>query len=105
VRYEPFGLNVLEAICRGVPAIVSAGAGVAELYSEELQQYLLPDPRDHRMLASMLKQWSKNLQGARLRFLPLSEKLRRHSWQSMADDIIAAAEDISTSNDTLVASR
>ena len=30
VRYEAYGLNVQEAICRGVPAIVSSAAGVAE---------------------------------------------------------------------------
>jgi glycosyltransferase involved in cell wall biosynthesis len=104
-RYEPFGLNVLEAICRGVPAIVSADAGVAELYPAELQQHLLPDPRDHRTLANMLKHWSKNIESARPGFIRLGESLRRRSWQSMADDIIAAAEDITTSNDTLVASR
>ncbi len=32
-RYEPYGLNVQEALCCGVPAIVSASAGVAERYS------------------------------------------------------------------------
>ena len=31
-RYEAYGLGVHEAICRGLPAIVSAGAGIAELY-------------------------------------------------------------------------
>ena len=29
-RYEAYGLSVHEALCRGVPAIVSASAGVAE---------------------------------------------------------------------------
>ena len=33
-RYESFGLNVQEALCEGVPTIVSAGAGVAERYSQ-----------------------------------------------------------------------
>jgi len=32
VRYEAYGLNVQEALCCGVPAIVSACAGVAERY-------------------------------------------------------------------------
>ena len=31
-RYEAYGLSVHEAICRGVPAVVSRSAGVAELY-------------------------------------------------------------------------
>src|SRR4029078_13689650 len=35
VRYEAYGLNVQEAICRGVPAMVSATAGVAERYTDD----------------------------------------------------------------------
>ena len=33
-RYEAYGLNVQEALCTGLPAIVSAGAGIAERYPE-----------------------------------------------------------------------
>ena len=36
-RYEAYGLGVHEAICRGVPAIVSARAGIAELYPPALR--------------------------------------------------------------------
>ncbi len=46
VRYESYGLNVQEAICCGVPAIVSRAAGVAERYPTELSDLLLPDPND-----------------------------------------------------------
>jgi len=46
VRYESYGLNVQEALCRGVPAIVSAGAGVAERYPSNLRDLLLPDPEN-----------------------------------------------------------
>ncbi|HYP14492.1 MAG TPA: glycosyltransferase family 4 protein, partial [Bryobacteraceae bacterium] len=35
VRYEPYGLNVQEAICRGVPTIVSHCAGAAERYPQD----------------------------------------------------------------------
>ena len=36
VRYEAYGLGVQEALCRGVPAIVSAAAGISERYPAEL---------------------------------------------------------------------
>jgi glycosyltransferase involved in cell wall biosynthesis len=45
-RYEAYGLNVHEAICRGVPALVSRSAGVAERYPPELRSWLLDDPDD-----------------------------------------------------------
>ena len=46
VRYESYGLNVQEAICRGVPAMVSASAGVAEQYDAGFAPLLIPDPED-----------------------------------------------------------
>jgi glycosyltransferase involved in cell wall biosynthesis len=45
-RYEAYGLAVREAICRGVPAVVTASAGVAEEYPPELAGLLISDPND-----------------------------------------------------------
>jgi glycosyltransferase involved in cell wall biosynthesis len=90
-RYEPFGLNVTEAICCGVPAIVSANAGVAGVYPSELRGYLLEQPEDNLQLSRMLKQWSSNVEGTRTAFAPFGALLRTRSWQTMADDFIATA--------------
>lgn len=106
--YEPYGLNVQEAICQGVPAIVSADAGVAEIYPHELQKYLLSDPRDWHALAGMMKNWSRNIEPARRDFAALAERLRQRTWQTMADEFIAVVEDRlgrSSARDTLVAGR
>ncbi len=92
VRYEPFGLNVQEAICRGVPSLVSACAGVVELYPAELNEMILPDPEDVRDLAVRLQAWRKDMDGWRQRFAPLSESMRRRSWRETAADIVALAE-------------
>jgi glycosyltransferase involved in cell wall biosynthesis len=35
-RYEAYGQGVHEAVCRGLPAIVSASAGIAERYPADL---------------------------------------------------------------------
>lgn len=88
--YEPFGLNVMEAICRGVPAIVSADAGVAELYPAEIRRFQLANPRDHRALAKMLREWHQAIERARTEFAPLGSVLRKRSWQAMADEMIHA---------------
>src|SRR5260370_14365720 len=44
VRYEAYGLNVHEALCRGVPAIVSVTAGISERYPADLSKLILRDP-------------------------------------------------------------
>ena len=47
-RYEAYGLAVHEALCRGLPALVSATAGVAERYPEDLGQLLAAGSRERR---------------------------------------------------------
>jgi glycosyltransferase involved in cell wall biosynthesis len=50
-RYEAYGLGVHEALCCGLPAIVTRSAGVAEQYPPELgSQLLLSDPDDPEAL-------------------------------------------------------
>src|SRR5439155_23287117 len=65
VRYEPYGLNVQEAICRGVPSLVSAVAGVAEEYPADLGEMLLPDADDAEDLAARLRRWRADIAGWR----------------------------------------
>ena len=57
VHYEAYGLNVQEAICCGLPALVSASAGIAEQYPAALADLLLPDPDDPADLAARLRRW------------------------------------------------
>ena len=51
-RYEAYGLGVQEALCSGLPALVSASAGVAERYPPALAELLLDDPDDVRGLVA-----------------------------------------------------
>jgi glycosyltransferase involved in cell wall biosynthesis len=92
VRYEPYGLNVQEALCRGVPALVSGCAGVVEQYPPELAPLVLPDPEDADDLARRLRAWRADPAGWRERVRPLSESLRGRTWERMAEDLVALAE-------------
>ncbi len=91
VRYEAYGLNVQEAICRGVPAIVSATAGIAERYGLEYAPLLLPDPEDVDDLAARLTQWRSNMPEWQSRFARFGETLRRYGWPEMARCIVSMA--------------
>jgi glycosyltransferase involved in cell wall biosynthesis len=92
VRYEPYGLNVQEAVCRGVPALVTACAGVTEQYPANLADMVLPDPEDWRDLAARLRRWHADRQGWRDRFRPLGAALRAHTWRAMAEQLVGLAE-------------
>ena len=91
-RYESFGLNVLEALCRGVPSIVSKSAGVAELYPARLSRWLLTSPEDYRELAGLLSDWHHNRSAATDSFRCFSSSLRSYSMERMAEKIIELAE-------------
>jgi len=98
VRYEPYGLNVQEAICRGVPALVSACAGVAERYPADLFPLLLPDPHDAADLAGRLLSWRASMDEWKERFRPLGEELRRNTWPKMAEEMVALVERVLSSD-------
>jgi glycosyltransferase involved in cell wall biosynthesis len=92
VRYEAYGLNVQEAICRGIPAIVSASAGIAERYGDELAPLLLPDPEDVADLVQRLQSWRLNMQKWEVEFQRFGASLREHSWREMARRIVSIAD-------------
>jgi glycosyltransferase involved in cell wall biosynthesis len=89
-RYEAYGLGVHEALCCGLPAITTATAGVAERYSAELQDLLLPDPNHVEDLVKRLYRWQQQYPYYRQQAIDLSTSLRRHTWDDMARDIIEA---------------
>jgi glycosyltransferase involved in cell wall biosynthesis len=86
-RYEAYGLGVHEALCCGMPAIVSASAGVAERYPADLADLLLADPEDASELVDRLRHWRANSTAFSERVRPLSDGLRARTWDDMARDI------------------
>jgi glycosyltransferase involved in cell wall biosynthesis len=91
-RYESYGLNVQEALCFGVPAIVSASAGVAERFSSELSPLLLPDAEDIGDLAARMLRWRRDLTGWERRIEPTMRSLRAYTWDDMAEQIVRTVE-------------
>ncbi|MGH7176272.1 MAG: glycosyltransferase, partial [Tepidisphaeraceae bacterium] len=83
-RYEPYGLAVHEALCCGVPAIVSACAGVAERFTPDLRDLLLPDATDVDDLARRIRDWRERQDHYRTCALSLSRELRQYTWDEMS---------------------
>jgi glycosyltransferase involved in cell wall biosynthesis len=83
-RYEAFGLAVQEALCCGLPSIVSADAGVAERIPPSMHELLIRDPDDAAELAARLRAWRGSMDIHRDAALGLSVELRSRTWDDMA---------------------
>lgn len=92
VRYEPYGMNVHEAISAGVPAMVSAGAGIAELYPSDLHDMLLEAPEDANALAARLLRWSVVRDETKRRFESFGRTLKERTVERMASELVDAVE-------------
>jgi glycosyltransferase involved in cell wall biosynthesis len=91
-RYEAYGLNVHEAICCGLPAMVSASAGVAERYPKSLEDLLIPDPEDVNDIAERIRAWRNDRTRFKSAIAPFTEALRSYTWDDMAERFIAAVD-------------
>ena len=91
-RYEGYGRPVQEALCCGLPALVSRASGIAEQYPVELAELLIPDPEDVADLAARLARWRNTAEVWREKIRPFSATLRDHTWRRMAEQIVATIE-------------
>ncbi|HEX2077644.1 MAG TPA: glycosyltransferase family 4 protein, partial [Longimicrobium sp.] len=82
-RYEAYGLAVQEALCCGLPALVSADAGVAERIPNAMQGLLVRDPDDAEEVAARLRAWRESIDPHRAAALALSAQLRAYTWDDM----------------------
>lgn len=91
VRYEGYGLNVQEALCRGTPAMVSGCAGVAELYPSQWREMLIPDPQNSDDLARRLIAWRGSIEHWKSSAREFGSRIRQYTWRDMARKIFEAA--------------
>jgi glycosyltransferase involved in cell wall biosynthesis len=94
VRYEAYGLNVHEALCRGVPVMVTRTAGVAERFDAAMWDALLPDHVTSASLAERLRAWRMDMEGWRSRSTTTACRLRAYTWDDMAADIVRTIYEI-----------
>ena len=87
-RYEPYGQAIHEAICSGIPAIVSRCAGIAERYPENLTELLIDSPSDSDELVRRLEMWRSRSREIRKQARRFALVLRQRSWDDMAAEIV-----------------
>jgi glycosyltransferase involved in cell wall biosynthesis len=91
-RYDAYGLAVHEALCCGIPTLVSRAAGVAERYPAELSDFLLPDPEDPHDLATRLHRCGRESEAHRRRIAPFAAALRARTWEQVSREMIDLIE-------------
>jgi glycosyltransferase involved in cell wall biosynthesis len=91
-RYEAYGLCVHEALCRGLPVILSANAGVAERYPHELKDLLIQNPNDAVELKERLRLWRMDIDRMPALISSFSVMLRSRTWDQMAAQILRIIE-------------
>src|SRR5262249_23048002 len=92
-RYEAYGVGVHEALCCGLPAIVSATAGIAERYPEALRGLLLEDSESADAVAFALWRWRERASEIVSEVRPSSETLRGRNWDDMAREFVSLCDD------------
>lgn len=91
-RYEGYGRPVQEALCCGVPALVSRASGISEQYPADLNDLVIPNPEDAEDLAARLARWRASADTWRDRIRPLAAVLRAHTWRRMARQMVEIIE-------------
>ena len=93
-RYEPYGLGIQEALCRGIPALVSEACGIAERYPAALAGLIVPSAPQVRGLSVALRAWRAAADEWRARVAGLGGALRSRTWDDMAAEVTAAVEQL-----------
>jgi glycosyltransferase involved in cell wall biosynthesis len=88
-RYEAFGQAVHEALCAGLPAIVSRSAGVAERIEGDAraESLLVDDPDSSAELRAALSRWRAHLGEHRELAIGRAGILRKRSWDVMSREL------------------
>jgi glycosyltransferase involved in cell wall biosynthesis len=94
VHYDAYGLGVHEALCCGLPALVTRCAGVAERYPHDLTDLLLDSPPNVNDVAQRLYRWRRDRASYNASLMRFSRMLRQHTWEDMAAQIVRIIESV-----------
>ncbi|MDB4906962.1 MAG: glycosyl transferase family 1 [Gemmatimonadetes bacterium] len=90
-RYEAYGLAVQEALCCGIPAIVSAQSGIAER-GAGAGMLRLQSAEDANELLVRILEWSSSREAHAAGAREIGATLAQWSWDAMSRQIVELAE-------------
>jgi glycosyltransferase involved in cell wall biosynthesis len=96
-HFDSYGLAIHEALCRGVPAIVTRTAGIAERFPPELGELLLNNPNDGTELALRIETWRRRAPVFAAAAQHFGAQLRSWTWDDMAARMVECSEAARTS--------
>ncbi|MBW4619777.1 MAG: glycosyltransferase family 4 protein [Cyanosarcina radialis HA8281-LM2] len=92
-RYEPFGMVVSEAMASGLPVIITATAGAAEIVTPECG-LVLPESEDAGALAAAMRTLANNKE-MRIEMGRVGRLIvEGHSWESKAQNYLDLLEEL-----------
>ena len=91
-RYEPYGLTIQEALGSGLPAIISASAGIAERVPSEYAPLLIHDPSKPSECAQRLLTWRADQDHWRRLATRLGRELCVRTWTETAREMVEIIE-------------
>jgi glycosyltransferase involved in cell wall biosynthesis len=92
VRYEAYGLAVQEALVAGVPTLVSARAGIAELLSQRAPPFVVVDHEDPAAWEAAVSRVKGNYRSFVEATDRVGAEFASRSWDEMAHELVAAVE-------------
>jgi glycosyltransferase involved in cell wall biosynthesis len=92
VRYEPYGLALQEAICAGVPILVSRDAGFVERMDTASEIMTVPSDASVVEWVERVASALQNLELLRAKARRLASRLLERSWTDFAREFIEVVE-------------
>jgi len=91
---DSYGIPPVEAMACGLPVIVSASAGVAEIITHGVDGLILDDPTDSKVLATMIRHLYED-EALRSRLGErAAETARRYTWERNGFELAAIFEEL-----------
>jgi glycosyltransferase involved in cell wall biosynthesis len=87
-RYEAYGLNVHESLCRNIPVLVSESAGVAERLPKSQGEDAFRMTLNGHNLAEKLIHWRNHMSKYAEKAAKAGEILREYSWDRQMESLM-----------------